>query len=517
VEIREEMQKHLKNKSLDHILDGSVLIFFIYYFHKFYSQLAQTYFWSDETLHSYVAGVIYYTKKIPVVLTAVYGTFEWFYPPLFHVLSALVISGAGLPALKYVNLVLLVVFLVGFYVLVRKHYGRYEAGTACVLLSLSSVIAVNTLRYMVEMLSMVLFFFSFFFLLMALRKGENNEKSEMVFAAASGVATGLLLLTKQTGYVVLGFYAMLLVWFLVTGKGRIRTMLAVVGISAAIYGPYGIWAVFCNDFSVYTLITYQPAGALKDTSIAAVKKSFQVMGSPVKTFAYLFYSSNGVILSLSALIPAYHFIKIRARDYPHNYLFLMLIYLATTMVVWGITNPRHTITLLPLLTFLVAYSLSRITSKRVVHAMVILLLLAVSVYSTYSMPNYRLHWNAPPEFRHLAEEIRRDASKGRVLTINHMDVHMYTGKEVVWPHIFTKNPPLDLFKTRDSGEFRRLLKKYDIRYVFIWKSFIGGENFRFRSYPVYMMRNCFALYKQGAMSLMGENRGFVLFKVVDEP
>lgn len=510
------MIKFGKGRVFEYVLDGSVLAFFIYYIHRLYSQLAQTYFWADETAHAYVSGLLLSTHSLHNVLpNQIHGELQWMYPPLFHVLSAIGMSVAGFSALKYLNLALLIVFLVCFYALIRKYYGRYEAGIACILLSLSSVIAVNTLRYMTELLSMVLFFFSFFFLLVALRKGDNKEKSEMIFAAASGLTTGLLFLTKQTGYVVTGFYFMLLLWFLVARKGSVKSMLTVLGVSAAVYAPYFIWASLYNDISVYSLVTFMPAGALKDPSIAASKRSFQVMNSQVKNVAWLFYKNNGVILCLSALMPLYHFIKTRARDFPHNYLFLLMIYLTATMMVWGITNPRHTITILPLMAFLAGYSVWRITGHRAIQAVVLMLLLGTSVYSTCSMPNYRLQYNAPPDFRYIADQIRKDIeSGGSVMGNIPFDLIMYTGRPVIWPNYLQKKPAVELLERTDEAELYRALKSYNVRYIVVWKRFVWGDSFIWRNYPDYFMANCNVLIRQGKLSVKASSGDFVLLRVV---
>jgi 4-amino-4-deoxy-L-arabinose transferase-like glycosyltransferase len=507
-----------KGSVLWYALDGSILAYFLYYFYKIYSFLRVTHFWSDESVHAMVSGVIYNTHKIPTFFPeeVVYGQHSWPYQPLFHVLAAFIIPFGGIEGLKYFNLVLLIGFILAIYTLMRKFYGRVEAAVACLLLSLSPAIVESTVRFMVEDLSMMLFFFSFFFLVLALEKGEDNGGIGWPYVTVSGLATGLLLLSKQTGYVILAFYVVLLAWFFIRRRGSVRTVLAVVGISVVVFAPYAIWAFF-NDLGLIALVKDKLVGGRQQAEyMKEVMRTFEQYDSALREFSVRFYRGNGIVISLSAFLPLFYFIKVRARDYPYNYFFLMLFCLSAVMVVWHITYSRHTVTLLPLLSFLVAYSLSRIIDKKVVQAAALVFLLAVNVYSTYSMPNYRMYWNAPPGFRHLAEKIKRDPSQGRVLTINSVDTYMYTGKPALWPHVLLKNKPLDLFKTRDSGEFRRLLKKYDVRYVFIWKRFIGPDHFRFRSYPAYLVRNCLTSYKQGAMSLMGDYGDFVLFKVIDE-
>ena len=157
--------KFLKNKSAyEYVLNGLTSAYFLIYIFKLYASLGDTFFWADENFHAYITSVIAEVKHLPAVLPEnIYGGYEYSYPPFFHILSALVMSIAGFPALKFINLILLIVFLAVFYFLIRTHYGNNEALLACLLISMSPIIAINTIRFMTEMLSMVLVFFSFFY------------------------------------------------------------------------------------------------------------------------------------------------------------------------------------------------------------------------------------------------------------------------------------------------------------------------------------------------------------------
>ena len=160
---------------INYVLSGLVLVFFAGYFYKLYSFLDITVFWSDEIVHAYISSIISKTHQLPFVLPeAIYGGFEWSYPPLFHILSALIMSIAGTGALKFINLGILILFFICFYILIRKYYGQHEALWACLLMSVAPVIAINTIRFMTEMLSMLMIFFSFFFLLLALTRKRMN-------------------------------------------------------------------------------------------------------------------------------------------------------------------------------------------------------------------------------------------------------------------------------------------------------------------------------------------------------
>jgi len=364
----------LKSESLyDYILISLSIAYFLFYFFKLYSSLGNTFFWADENVHAYISSIILKTKSLPAVLPQdIYGGFKYSYPPFFHILGAFVMAIGGFPALKFTNLILLILFLIGFYLLIRKYYGNSEALLACLLISLSPTIAINSIRFMTEMLSMVLIFLSFFFLVIALKKTNN------LFAIISGLATGLLLLSKQLGIVVLGFYFLLLIWFFLKHKKDVRLILYVIGTSACLFIPYFIWAVY-NGIEVFGFLSIF-FGTKPEWATAAVK-SFRRYDSSLKEFAYLFYKGNGLVISIAFLLPLYHFIRSRTKDRPQNYIFIMTVYLAVVMVVWHITNPRHTITLLPLIAFLFGYAVQQVsTSKSAIRAIIVLLLVFAGYY-----------------------------------------------------------------------------------------------------------------------------------------
>lgn len=511
--IEKEVTADVKAKAFGYFLNACLLIFFAYYFYKIYSFLGETYFWSDENVHAYISSVILKTHRIPFVLPeAIYGMREFSYPPLFHILSALAMAIAGFPILKYANLILLMFFVISSYILIRRYYGNHEASIASLLLSLSAVTAINTIRFMTEMLSMVLVFFSFFFVLLALRESKKGP------AAIAGVSTGLLLLTKQIGIVVLSFYGLLFAWFLLRRSRDAWIMLTGVGVSVGIYLPYFLLSMI-NNVAVFGFLSawLGDVGERPKWAIEAVR-SFRMYDSSLKEFAYLFFTHHGIIISISILLPLYYFIRVRAKDAPHHFVFGMLIYLAGAMVIWHITNARHTIVLLPLITFLAGYSFVRIARKGYIINAARVLLLIVSFYSAYQMPDLRQRFNAHEEFRQIASIIKEDDfDEGRVFCIYAFDVLMYTGKPVIWPYPDLEKIPIDLVEKQEAQEFYGLLKKYQIRYILIDSRYIvKGESFRGRSYPEYFYNNCITLSEEGKISYVALSRSntFLLLRVI---
>jgi 4-amino-4-deoxy-L-arabinose transferase-like glycosyltransferase len=472
--------------------------------------LEDTYFWADENVHAYIASVVFETHRIPFYLPeAIYGIFKNAYPPFFHILGASLISIAGFSAIKYLNLGLLVIFLFSFYYLIRKHYGKYEAVLASLLLSLSPVIAINAVRFMTEMLSMALMFFSFFYTTLSIKEQKKQH------AIIAGISTGLLLLSKQIGTVVLGFYVLLFVWFLIRERENARFMIIVIGLSAAIYLPYFILCLY-NKVAPFDFISIWLGNNSNEPKWAVeAVTSFRRFDSGLKEFLYLFFYGNGIIISLASVVPVIYFFKTRFNDSPQQYLFLLLIYLSFVMAIWHITNDRHTITILPLLAFLAAFScIKLIPGKGIVYSMTLLLFVA-AIYSVISMPNYRNNFNAPEDFRLAADIIREDDFKEeRVFSIYPVDILMYTKKNVIWPWPNLHDIPVDIMQADNPSSFSSLLDKYNIRYILIDNRFVSTRDyFHGRNYTSSFYYNCRKLYENNELTVKLQTKSFILLKV----
>jgi hypothetical protein len=344
------------------------------------------------------------------------------------------------------------------------------------------------------------------------------KESKKSFAVIAGLSTGLLLLTKQIGIVVLSFYGLLFAWFLLKKSKDAWIMFAVVGVSVGIYLPYFLHTIL-NNVDVFHFLSVW-LGYAEDKPKWAIEavKSFRRSDSSIIEFAYLFFSRNGIILSISILLPLYYFIKVRSKDSPHHFIFGMLIYLAGAMVIWHITNARHTITLLPLLTFLAGYSFVRIARKGYIINAAMVLLLTTSFYFAYQMPDLRQRYNAPEEFRMIASIIKEDDFReGRIFSLHPFAVLMYTGKPVIWPHPKLRNAPVDLVEKQDAQKFYRHLKKYQIRYILIdMRYIIRSDSFRGRSYPDYFYNNCITLSEEGKIfyTALSRSNTFLLLRVI---
>jgi hypothetical protein len=212
-------------------------------------------------------------------------------------------------------------------------------------------------------------------------------------------------------------------------------------------------------------------------------------------------------------------IKSRAKELPLNFIFGLLIYLMLAMSVWHITNSRHTLSLLPILAFLVGYASIKAFHRKIIINIVILLLFIASAYSAYKMPNYREKYNVPKEFVAIAQKIKDFSSSDhdRVFSINAFDILMYSQKPVIWPYPNLGDIPIELFEKHNNQEFYALLKKYHIKFILINMVFVRNTDAYFgRNYPLHFLRNCEILDKQGKLTLeaVSETRKWILLKVI---
>jgi 4-amino-4-deoxy-L-arabinose transferase-like glycosyltransferase len=407
--------------------------------------------------------------------------------------------------------VLLILFLPSFYFLIRKHYENNAAVVAVLLLTLAPVLAINTIRLTTEMLSMVCIFFSVFFLTIALRKTDK------FYAVTCGFFTGLLTLSKQAGFVVLGFYGLLGIWFFWNNRQNFKILLWVLAAAVATYSPYLVWAIY-HKIEVFGFVSAFLGLTEKPEWSATALKSFRQHDSGIVEFAHLFYRAIGFVLTALLLLPLFNFARVRFKDAPQNYVFFLSIYLAIVMIVWHITNDRHTIILLPLIAFLIGYSFIQIVTHKLMRPALIVLLLLICGYFSYHLPDYRQRYNAPKEFVDLVELIREDAAPdSRVLGLRKFDTIMYTQKRVIWPHPKLRDIPIDIVKKQSADKLFEVLKKYQIKYILIETPLIIKSNrFYARSYPLYLVRNCEQLERQGRLSFvaMTKSKQFILLRVV---
>ena len=146
---------------------------------------------------------------------------------------------------------------------------------------------------MTEMLSMLMIFYSFFFTMLALKKKQT------VFIVFAGLFTGLLILSKQVGLIVISYYILLFLWFSIKkNKTDTKILLYIIIISVLVISPFLLIA--CNnDINLFRMV---PAFRQKSELVSKTISTFQRYESGLKEFIYLFYTGNGIITIIFILI-----------------------------------------------------------------------------------------------------------------------------------------------------------------------------------------------------------------------
>ena len=136
----------------------------------------------------------------------------------------------------------------------------------------------------------------------------------------------MLMLSKHTGFVVFGFYSLLLLWFFWKNRQNFRVLLWVLGAAVLTYSPYLIWALYhkieiLGFVSVFLGITEKPEWS------ASALKVFQRYDSGIVEFLNLYYKSHGLLLIVLLIFPVYYFVRIRFKDEPQNIVLLLFLFL----------------------------------------------------------------------------------------------------------------------------------------------------------------------------------------------
>ena len=126
--------------------------------------------------------------------------------------------------------------------------------------------------------------------------------------------------------------------------------------------------------------------------------------------------------------------------------------------------------------------------------------------------------NAPAEFINLAEIIEKNNSpSARTLGMHRFDILMYTRKPVIWPHPKLHDAPIDLVQKQKADKLYRLLKKFHVKYILIeTRRITESDSFQSRNYPLYFVRTCEQLERQGKIALeaLSKHKRFLLLKVI---
>lgn len=413
-------------------------------------------FFVDECWHAVVAQAMAASRGLLTSTTALMADrYELDYPPLFHLANAVLAGSVGPRAFIWFNLGV-AVFLLGLILIGPGGLlDPIQRASVALVLTATPLFAMYGLRFYAEMLTALLFFASWWWFAVALRTLRIRD------AAIAGIAGGLLVWTKQVGWLVLALYGGYFLWTCLRRDTAARRVAAwVVGLALAVSAPYAILTVARGEHP--WLFAYP----LRHAALwHAVMAGAEV---PRRVFLSTLWATYGPLPFILAVLPLGLAFKGAARRaYPHWPLVILLVLLAAVFVVDRRLVERHTLFLLPLAAVLGVDALTRWGGARATLAgFVVVAFIAVHHVST--MPNYRVGFNPSRDFAQMAEVIRRyTPPDAKILTPWWVEVRYHTGRQVLWPVPNLDDPPLDLVVDQEAGAWDLRLRARTITHLLL--------------------------------------------------
>jgi hypothetical protein len=457
-------------------------------------------FFADECWHALVARMMAEAHGLVTTTTAMMaGRFHMDYPPLFHLLGAAWSIWLGAPALVYFNLVV----ALGLLALILIGPGRLldpmPRASLALVLTATPLFAMYSVRFYVEMLTAAVFFCSWWWFTKALRDGLRRD------AVISGIATGLLVWTKQTGLLVFGLYAAYLAWTIVRGdRARRATAAWVVGIAAIFAAAY--FGVTLARGENPLLFVVSPGH--RDAWSAAMAG----VAVPRLLFLHTLWATYGVLPLALLLLPVAVLVTNRRREYPYGPLLALLGILILVFLVDRRLTERHTLFLLPLIAFLGVDALTRLGGRQGTWAGFVLILLAAGAH-VVTMPNYRLHFNPSRDFVEMARTItQRTPPDSIIASIWWVELRYHTGRKVLWPLPNLDDPPVELFHEQSADSWYERARARGLDYLLIDDRYISEGPVM--AFSRQMLANFDALSRDGRVKPIARSGPLRLFQVL---
>jgi hypothetical protein len=369
---------------------------------------------------------------------------------------------------------------------------------ALVLLA-TPLFAMYSVRFYAELLTTLIFFGSWWWFANAIQTTRQRD------ALLAGIATGLLIWTKQTGILVLGLYALFWMWTLFRGGSEQRRIAGWVVVTAAVVAaPYFGLTIWRGENPLLFLRPTKHA-ELWAASMAGVQV-------PRSIFLHTLRLTYGLLPLALLAIPLALLATSKRREYPHAPLVALFASIALVFLLDQRIVERHTLFLLPLVAFLGMDALKRLTGSRGTLAGVAVLAL-VAGWHVFSMPNYRVPFNASRNFAEMARTIvQQTPANATILTVWWAEVRYHTGRPTLWPVPNLGDPPVELFEDQPSEKtWYERLRARGIDYLLVDERYVAEQpGFGFSRST---LANLEALTRSGRAQLVARSGPLYLFRV----
>ncbi len=467
-------------------------------------------FFVDECWHALVARMMAEAHGLVTTTTAMMaGRFHLDYPPLFHLLGAVGYAWAGPSALAYVNIVVALTLLALILIGPGRLLDPMPRASLALALTATPLFTMYSVRFYVEMLTAAVFFCSWWWFAVALR--DARQLSSVTLdgrrrdAIISGIATGLLVWTKQTGLLVLGLYAAYLAWTIVRGdRTRRATAAWVVGTAAIFAAAYlGVTLGQGENPFLFAVSTRHPdvwSSAMEGVAV------------PRMLFLQTLWPTWGALPFVLMFLPIAVLVTNRRRNYPYAPLLVLLGILVAVFLIDRRLVERHTLFLLPLIAFLGVDAVTRLGGRLGTWAGFVMILLA-AVAHVVTMPNYRVNFNPSRDFVEMARTIaQRTPSDATIASVWWVELRYHTGRNVIWPVPNLDDAPVELFREQSADDWYEHLRARGLDYLLVDDRYVSeGPSLNFSRHT---LANLDALIQNGQVQLVARAGPLRLFQVM---
>jgi hypothetical protein len=464
-------------------------------------QMRGAMFGTDECFHAYVSRWILEHGRLPDAFPGLYGGFDYYYQPLLHLAGAIVAGLFGESGLRFMPLAFsagtLLVVAFGALAAIPRH-ARIWGVLLCLL---SGLLATYAVRLYVESLVALLITASALALVDQQRSGGRASTFRL------GVLVGFALLTKFTGWALVGLLIVVALWRLVRGDAeRARGLGAALCISLLVAAPWLIRNQLLFGSALY------PVGAPDlDRELYALHRAhFSI--SPGTFLRGLPDLLGPFMLAINAMALLGVALERRWALREGLWLFSVAGVVATAFV--PMAAARHVTAFLPLLALTASWVVAEALARRglMVRPVALMLIVAAGL-GILQMPDHRATANPPAPLLAAFEAIERvTPERSNILCLWTYDSFYYGHRPATWPVPWGQaRSPIELFRTGDPDVFAAAMDSLGIDYVLAPQS-APLEPWNGSNYPESFIGCVRALVERGDLQMAWQSDRVVLLR-----
>jgi 4-amino-4-deoxy-L-arabinose transferase-like glycosyltransferase len=462
-------------------------------------------FASDECFHAYLAEWIGTHLAFPHELPGFYSGLPYFYPPLLHVIGALVFKLAGADALRHVNVILTGVLLLALRALPVPGVPAAARRCAALLAIATPALSLYAVRFYAETLATLL---AVLVVALLLRVRTPGMRAATRDAVALGLVTGLALLAKQPAVLLPALLALLAALDLARGeRPRARAMVWALAVALIVAAPY-----FARNALLFGSPFYPPVPT-------QAQQVLDVMNTRLFSLPPPWFYRNALIV-IGPLVPwialaALAWNALRGRfDLVTGLLAACVAFVFVGPLVPRF-QPRHLNPVTGMMALLGSIALIRVLPRtRRAPALQTALQVALIAWAGFALTRLtglRSGLDASPGDRAAYRAIANLVPAGEtVLSRSTYDTFYYSRRNATWPIPWGNTAgQLALFGERDPARFLATLDRLGIHYLLVPRR-ATGPRFTGANHPESLIGCVAALVAGGRMTVLWGSSDLVL-------